>query len=94
MATFVHRKNTPEGPRYRVWDTEVDRYATPPLTRAEMALCLKVYIHDIETYNPEERLARADLKGTSSLLREKRDPDGPWDDELNPTDEEWPRPDE
>lgn len=76
MATFVHRQNTPNGPRYRVWNTVVDTYETPPLSRDEAAAYLDR--RDMHA-RPEERLARADLLGTSSLRGDTRDMDGPWD---------------
>lgn len=76
MATFVHRKNTSDGPRYRVWNTVVDVYETAPLTRAEVAQYL-----DRRDFHggAEERLARTDASGTSSLRGDTRDMDGPWD---------------
>ncbi|UJR81477.1 hypothetical protein [Sandaracinus amylolyticus] len=74
MANFVHRKNTDDGPRYRVWNTVVDRYETPPLTRGEV-------IEYLDNPNAAERVARADENGTSSKLGDARDPDGPWDTE-------------
>lgn len=76
MANFVHRQNTPAGPRYRVWNTVVDAYETEPLTREAVAS----YLNRRDFHGgSKERLARADLRGTSSLRGETRDMDGPWD---------------
>lgn len=80
MATFVHRRDTSEGPRYRVWNTIVDQYETAELTRDACAdyLLTRSLTHPVHV---AERLTRADARGTSSRLDE-RDMAGPWDQEV------------
>lgn len=81
MATFVHRRNTPAGPRYRVWSTVVDAYETAPLTREDAIAYLLERDRGAAERAVAERIAGADAKGTSSRLGDTRDPDGPWDTE-------------
>lgn len=87
MATFVHRRNTPAGPRYRVWNTVVDAYETAPLTREETLAYLRERDRVAAAEATEQRIARADTHGTSSRLGDTRDPHGPWDTERC---EDWP----
>ncbi len=72
MATFIHRCNTPDGPRYREWCTITDTYSTDDMTRAEM----------LEYLGPTgvERLRRADKTGTSSHVSGPRSMER-WDEE-------------
>lgn len=72
MATFIHRCNTPDGPRYREWCTVTDTYSTELMTRAEMLVYLGRH--------GDERLARADETGTSSRVSGPRPMDR-WDKE-------------
>ncbi len=69
MSHGVHRCDTPEGPRYRVWSSVVDAYLTEPMTRTEMArhLAYEFPSHNRRRHHDEieKRLARCDVQGTS-----------------------------
>lgn len=62
MAQVIHRK----GKRYRLWDSFSDRYTTGEMTRKAMVAHL-VAIGDQHPRAIEDRMARADEHGTSSL---------------------------
>jgi hypothetical protein len=73
MSTWIDRKNTPDGPRYREWESIVDQYTTPELTREGM-------IQYLNSPDSEKRLSRVDAHGTS-LIYDKRNPDDDWQTE-------------
>lgn len=93
MANFVHARETPEGLRYRVWNTVVDAYETEPLTREEVIDYL--IARDLENLRKEaaERLTRADQWGTSSRVDvlDPRTLTDPWDAERCYTCGGWSR---
>lgn len=78
MGRMVHRCDTPDGPRYREWSTNVDAYVSPILTREKMAAQLmrdggspRVKLaRESLAQSIKQRLARADAHGSSG-----------WDDE-------------
>lgn len=90
MARVIHRKNTPEGPRYRYWSENVDSYITPELTREQMVQVLKDEAREIaeRRYEElvaqiEERMQRTDERGTSSRISRLRDM-STWDIQRDP----------
>lgn len=56
------------GSKYVEYSTIVDAPVTAPMTRVEMAQYLRDEYGRSEEHATEERLARCDAKGTSSLL--------------------------
>lgn len=78
MGWLIHRRNTEDGPRYRLWSTSVDAYITEELTRDEAFDFLLTDYVEKATRDIRQRLERADERGTSSLLGDTRDMDAPW----------------
>jgi hypothetical protein len=72
VARSIHRRDTPEGPRYRVWSSIVDAYLCDPLGREGIVEWLRAN-EDPDRYPGETdaRLARADAQGTSLLGRNR-----------------------
>lgn len=88
MGRFVHARQTPDGLRFRIWSTVVDRYLTPPLTRAEAeeALCAEYreeharwLAHAVAEIGA--RLDRTAERGTSALDLEPTPLDHAWEEE-------------
>jgi len=91
MSQYIHRRNTPNGPRYRIWGTSTDSYLTEDMTREEAEIYLRMEFRlesepalregtlKLLEQELEVRFARADATGTScrSSLRSM---DG-WDTE-------------
>lgn len=65
MPRTIHRCNTPDGPRYREWSSIVDAYTTAPMTRDEMVDYLTSDAIEKARREADERLFRADHRGTS-----------------------------
>lgn len=80
MGMIVHRRQR----RYRVWSTVCDQYATPSMTREEMAAELARPIHGHQSERTPEaieaRLRRADDNGTSAHGRKRSA--ARWDTEM------------
>ncbi len=79
MGRHIHRRDTPDGPRYRLWSTNSDSYVGKPMTRAQMiARLMRMEIIDARR-RTDERMETADACGSSN--GEARDVAGPWDRE-------------
>lgn len=82
MPRFVHARRTPEGVRFRLWSTIVDRYVTPILTYDEMRDFLVEDAVARAHGEADERLNRAGRLGTSSRVDSDVGLDEPWETEL------------
>lgn len=90
MSHFVHARNTPEGIRFRLWTDNSDQYYIREMTEAELrTFLLKEVLCDASAEfmrTIEERVQRTVRHGTSSMMGDTRDLNGPWDksrDELD-----------
>lgn len=81
MPSFVHRRNTPDGPRYRYWSTVTDSYHSAPMDRDAFVAFLR---RDGRSDDILARMARADARGTSAMFGPDEDMDGPWQTEICP----------
>ena len=75
MGTAVHCRNTPFGPRYRVWSTFWDAYVCEAMPRDDVIAWLAR--EGIGT-NAPERVERASAAGTSSFVEGPSPLDAPW----------------
>ena len=88
MAQMIHCRIRDGERKYKVWSTVVDAYITKELTRTELQeLLLKEVLSTARanfTREFPERVARAEDRGTSSMLREEAvDLNGPWETSLD-----------
>jgi hypothetical protein len=83
MGHFIHSRKVGEERRFRIWSSNSDSYISNEMTEAELreqelkdAVCLAIeqYFREIDG-----RINRAIEYGTSSLMGDTRDVDGPWD---------------
>ena len=92
MGTVIHARNTPEGIRYKLWSTSSDTYVTEVLTIEELNKVLMMEaefraqrILDEAAFENSLRIARANDRGTSEMLRFSHDRpteiNDPWDTE-------------
>lgn len=78
MGYSFHCRNTPEGLRFRVWSSVVDRYCTAALTRDQAA----AWMLEVERLEAEMQVARmlrkAEADGGSAAFEAPPGLDAPW----------------
>lgn len=82
MSAIIHARNTKQGMRFRIWSSVVDAYFTEAMTEAEVEQWTREEaIREAKEAHKREfsnRIARAKENGTSSLVDDVRDLNGPW----------------
>lgn len=93
MATIIHCVKTKESTMFRLWNTNGDYYATPPLTREQMLEAAVFYFAAVavdrvlwqEVDSTERALQLAELQGTSGQSPRRRKVT--WDPEISPSED-------
>jgi len=78
MGQTIHCRNTPDGKRFRIWSSVVDKYITRDLTREEIAEHLFEDYRLEARMNIDSRLSRAANIGDSSVHVRENELDKPW----------------